>query len=144
MGEEVGKGGEDRRREKRGVIQGRGYSLPVVAARRQESCCVRSLCQIGEREREREGFHECVCVCVCVGLCVCVCVRVCVRECTRAQESCRVRLPSPISPQFPYGSRKVTGNTRISGPPGINRGFSSMKRGIRKAIEIVCRAEVSC
>lgn len=111
-GEKEVKGGEDRWRKRRRVIQGRRFSLPAVAARRQESCCIRSLCQIGEGERERgrerEGF-----------------LRACV--CTRAQESCRVRLPSPISPQFPYGSRKVTGNTRISGPPGINKGFSSMK-----------------
>lgn len=60
-GAKEGKGGEDRR----GVIQGRRFSLPVVAARRQESCCIRSLCQIGEREKEteREGFFMCVCVC---------------------------------------------------------------------------------
>lgn len=59
-------------------------------------------------------------------MCVYVCVKV--YKSTRAQESCWVRLPSPISLQFPYGSRKVTGNTRISGPPGINKGFSSVKR----------------
>ncbi len=58
-----------------------------------------------------------------------VCVTVCTeRERTRAQESCWVRLPSQITLQFPYGSKKVTGNTRISGPPGINKGFSSVKR----------------
>lgn len=49
-------------------------------------------------------------------------------ECTRVLQSCWVRLPSQISLQFPYGSREVTGNTRISGPPGINKGLSSIKR----------------
>lgn len=64
--EEEGKGRRRREEEKRRVIQGRRYSLPVVAARRQESCRVRSLCQIGEEEKgkKREGF-------------------LCVRECTR-------------------------------------------------------------
>lgn len=48
-------------------------------------------------------------------------------ECTKAPESCRVRLPSVITQQFPYGSRKVTGNIRISGPPGVNKGLSFRK-----------------
>lgn len=42
-----------------------GFILPAVAARRQENCCIRSLCQIGEREKEREekerGFFIYVC-----------------------------------------------------------------------------------
>lgn len=67
LGGEGGRGGRKGRRkqgeEKRRVIQGRRYSLPGVAARRQESCCVRSFCQIGEKGREGER----VCVCA-VGL----------------------------------------------------------------------------
>lgn len=61
LGGESGQRGRKGRRkqeeENRRVIQGRRYSLPGMAARRQESCCVRSLCQIGEkgREGEREG-----------------------------------------------------------------------------------------
>lgn len=45
----------------------------------------------------------------------------------RALESCRVRLPREITRQFPYGSRTVTGNIRISGPGGVNKGLSSRK-----------------
>lgn len=59
--EEEGKGRRRREEEKRRVIQGRRYSLPVVAARRQESCRVRSLCQIGEEEKGKEKRGVSVC-----------------------------------------------------------------------------------
>lgn len=80
LGGESGQRGRKGRRkqeeENRRVIQGRRYSLPGMAARRQESCCVRSLCQIGEKGRERKGRRE--------------------RERESAQQSCWVRLPSVI------------------------------------------------
>lgn len=50
---EGGRGKERKREETLWVIQGRRYGLPAVVAKQQESCCVRSLCQI-RRGRKKD------------------------------------------------------------------------------------------